>query len=405
MDLKMYSRARIKSATELLETYSSEKHPFFYINREKTLRSEGIAHEVDGVPMDDERFEERLANAFTVAKLKGVLDPIVVGAIPFSRDEKPHLHIPFHVDVAKESFVGGSEVETAVKAISGADEYPLRADYEGMVARGVEAIRIGELDKLVLGRTLRLTSESDINHAQLLSNLASENQNGFTFAVALPSEEPKRRILMGASPELLVRKKGQLISVNPLAGSRSRSADPLEDQRRADELLASEKDLHEHALVVEAIAEQLRPICDEIHIPTAPSVIHTEAMWHLSTYISAVPSPAHRSASAIANVLHPTPAVCGFPRAIASNHIKELEEENRQFFTGLVGWENEYGDGEWAIAIRCAEVSDTNLVLFAGAGIVANSKPVEEADETAAKFQTMMRALRQSSGRGGKTSE
>lgn len=169
--------------------------------------------------------------------------------------------------------------------------------------------------------------------------------------------------------------------------------------------MASEKDLHEHALVVEAIAEQLRPICDEIHIPDTPSVIHTKAMWHLSTYISAVPSPAYRSASAIANVLHPTPAVCGFPRTVAADHIKELEEENRHFFTGLVGWENEYGDGEWAIAIRCAEVSDNNLVLFAGAGIVADSTPMEEADETAAKFQTMMRALRQTNGRGGNASE
>lgn len=180
---------------------------------------------------------------------------------------------------------------------------------------------------------------------------------------------------------------------NPLAGSRPRSSDPVEDQRRHDELLTSAKDLHEHAVVVDAVTKALAPYCHTLDVPASPSVIQTETMWHLSTVVKGELTDSNVSSIDLALSLHPTPAVCGTPTADAREAIQAIEPFDRGFFTGMVGWADANGDGDWIVTIRCAEAEGHSLRLFAGAGVVKGSKAEEELAETSAKFNTMLHAM------------
>jgi len=133
--------------------------------------------------------------------------------------------------------------------------------------------------------------------------------------------------------------------------------------------------------------------CTDLHVPAGPEVIGTPTMWHLSTRVTGRLTDPAVSALELAEALHPTPAVCGVPEAAARTAIAELEPVDRGYFTGLVGWTDPAGDGEWVITIRSAEVSDRTVRLFAGAGIVEGSRPEAELAETGAKFRTLLRAL------------
>ncbi|WP_142334774.1 isochorismate synthase DhbC, partial [Bacillus pseudomycoides] len=274
---------------------------------------------------------------------------------------------------------------------------PSPQGYMEGVQKGVEAIKNGDLKKIVLSRSLVVSTSEKIDIQKLLYNLALHNKHGYTFAVDLPNSEEEvknnylsKRTLIGASPELLVCKSGSQVISNPLAGSRPRSKDPIEDKRRADELLSSPKDLYEHAVVIEAVAEALRPYCHTLHVPEKPSLVNSETMWHLSTEIKGELLDKSVSSLELALALHPTPAVCGTPTDEARETIKAIEPFDREFFTGMLGWNDFNGDGEWIVTIRCAEVEDNSLRLFAGAGIVSESRPEDELAETGAKFRTML---------------
>ena len=200
-------------------------------------------------------------------------------------------------------------------------------------------------------------------------------------------------ILVGASPELLVRREGLEISCTPLAGSVPRAADPEEDARRAAGLQQSGKDLAEHAFVVEAIVHALKEVCVEIEYPATPELMSTDTVWHLATPIHArlADTADGPSALRLAQLLHPTPAVGGVPTAAANAVIADLEGDLRDWFAGCVGWVDGNGDGEFAITIRAAVMDGPRLRLFAGAGIVAGSDPASEVRETGAKLATMAR--------------
>jgi isochorismate synthase len=258
--------------------------------------------------------------------------------------------------------------------------------YAAGVAQAVRRIRAGAVDKVVLARTLELEAERAPELRSLLARLAARNPLGFNFAVPLGSG----RALVGASPELLVSRSAGVLRANPLAGSLPRSRDPVEDMRRAQALLESPKDLEEHRIVVDAVVQALRPLCPKLQVPAHPSLLHTSAMWHLSTEITG-----HTEADALtlALALHPTPAVCGFPRHVAHELIGEIEPFDRGFYAGAFGWSDARGDGEWVVSLRCAEVEGRRLRLYAGAGVVADSQPEAEVAETAAKFRTMLDAL------------
>ncbi|MFE3171209.1 isochorismate synthase [Amycolatopsis sp. NPDC059090] len=266
--------------------------------------------------------------------------------------------------------------------------------YAESVRRAVDLIADGELEKVVLARALDLVGEQGVSVQQLLRNLVVADPAAHAFAVDVSAPgDPATRTLVGASPELLVSRKGDVVTANPLAGSRRRTGDPVQDAQAIAELRVSEKDLNEHALVAAQVAEVLGRYCTELEVPEEPEVIGTPTMWHLSTRITGRVGPGGPSSLELAEALHPTPAVCGVPVGPARDTIAQLEPEDRGYYAGLVGWTDLAGDGEWVVTIRCAEVSDKTARLFAGAGVVAGSDPAAELAETSAKFGTLLRAL------------
>lgn len=386
---------------ELLDDY--KEGDFFLATPSQTLLGKGSFL---AVPSDKENcnqmksLAERVAAVLKTAKEQGHANPMVTGAVPFDYRKDAQLIVPANIwsSVPMQDKCTDQPTKTK-KPIYEIKSVPEPSQYMAGVERGLTHIKSGHLDKIVLSRSLHLTSSETVNINRLLQNLACHNKNGYTFAVDLPQSETKivdsliSKTLIGASPELLVSRTGLEVVANPLAGSRPRSDDPIEDKRRASELLSSTKDLHEHAVVVHAVAEALRPFFKKIDVPERPIVIHTETMWHLSTEVTGELEDPATSSLELAIALHPTPAVCGSPSDLARVAIQEIEPFDRGFFTGMVGWCNAEGDGEWIVTIRCAEVEKQTLRLFAGAGVVAESKPEEELAETSAKFQTMLRAM------------
>jgi isochorismate synthase len=266
------------------------------------------------------------------------------------------------------------------------------------VSGAVDAIGRGALRKVVLARAKDVCLQEPPNVARLLGELRAKNPHGFTFAVSLPqapglSPGKGHRTLVGASPELLLSRRGALVVSAPLAGSVPRSPNAAEDEQRAARLLRSAKDRHEHRFVVEQILEGLRPFTTTLRFEREPTVTATHSMWHLSTRISGTLRDLGVSSLRLALALHPTPAVCGTPTKQAAAWIAAAEPFDRGYFTGTLGHMDASGDGDWIVTIRCAEVGPSGVRVFAGAGIVEHSVPALELEETNAKMQTMLAAL------------
>ncbi len=180
---------------------------------------------------------------------------------------------------------------------------------------------------------------------------------------------PDGGVLLGASPELLLRKEGERFSSLPLAGSARRQPDDVLDREAGNRLLASQKDRHEHELVTQAMKQILRDRSTELQLPSSPQLITTPTLWHLGTPFEGKAN-AGENALTLACLLHPTPALSGFPHQVAKKLIAELEPFDRELFGGIVGWCDAEGNGEWVVTIRCAKLHGNQVRLFAGAGIV-----------------------------------
>ncbi|MET7425495.1 isochorismate synthase [Dactylosporangium sp. NPDC005555] len=332
----------------------------------------------------------RVDAVLRVAEAAGHEVRTVVGAVPFAPDADARLVVPMRLRR------GGPPVASPFRATptaTGAGTVRVRpvpepSRYQDAVARAVHRIRAGELTKVVLARSLRVDAPH-FDARPAVRALAAREPGGYTFGVDLGDG----RTLLGASPELLVKRSGRRVVANPLAGSAPRSADPVEDARRASALLASAKDRHEHIVVSAAVADGLRPFCRDLDLPAGPSLVRTATMWHLSTLVTGELLDPAVSALELATALHPTPAVGGTPTVAARAAIAELEPFDRGFYTGMVGWGDAEGNGEWAVTIRCATADADGLDLFAGAGIVGDSDPAAELTETTAKLGTMLAAL------------
>ena len=335
--------------------------------------------------------------------------PIAVGVFPFTGSRPARLVIPARA-VARlepgdtrewmdEGFreAGEGGVETAVSssphdAFSTMQLRPVPAPeaYAASVATAIERIRAGKLDKVVLARAIDVEAGRVLDPSALLHRLRAVDPEAFVFSA--PSGDGRR--LVGATPELLVARRGREVRSTPLAGSAPRSGDPEEDRASAARLAASSKEREEHAVVVEGVAEALGPFCDELHADPEPVLLATANVWHLATRFRGVLREPAADALALVGALHPTPAVCGSPRAAALDLIGELEPFDRGCYAGPVGWMDAAGDGDWAIALRCAELSGSEARLFAGAGIVSGSDPASETDETERKFRAFLDSLR-----------
>jgi len=255
--------------------------------------------------------------------------------------------------------------------------------WEHAVSVAVGRISSGELRKVVLARDIFATAADPIDPRILLRRLAARYPDCFTFACA---------DLVGATPELLVRRQGREIRALVLAGTAPRGARPAEDAELASALLASVKNTEEHAYAVTSVREALAPICSDLDVSARPSLLKLANVHHLGTPVRGTLT-ADRSALSLAGALHPTAAVCGTPTDAALEAIRELENMERGRYAGPVGWVDAHGNGEFGIALRCAELDGHRARLFAGCGIVAGSDPTAEIAETEVKLRPMRHAL------------
>jgi menaquinone-specific isochorismate synthase len=274
------------------------------------------------------------------------------------------------------------------------------AQWQHAVSAAVARIQAGELRKVVLARDVYAAASDDIDARVLLARLAARYPDCWTFSCAG---------LVGASPELLIRRAGPKVSSRVLAGTTPRGAGPVEDQALGAALLASAKDVEEHQYAVADVRRALEPLCDRLDIDARPSLLRLANLQHLSTDVTgtlAAPQTGpkagttagsapggYASALALAAALHPTAAVCGTPTSAAMELIRELEGMDRGRYSGPVGWVDAQGNGEWVIALRCAEMDGPRARLFAGCGIVAGSDPRAELAETHTKLRAMRGAL------------
>lgn len=260
------------------------------------------------------------------------------------------------------------------------DEAWLRA-----VSAARQRIRRGRLEKVVLARQVVVEAPAAFEPGTMARTLAALYPQCFTFACGG---------MVGATPELLVRRAGRSIDSMVLAGSAARGDSSADDNRLAQELLRSAKDRWEHHLAVRTARESLSPLCADLSVDLRPSLLRLANVQHLSTQITGELA-APLSAIELAGALHPGAAVCGAPTEPALRLIRELEGFDRGHYAAPVGWMDGSGDGEWALALRCAELSGTRARLFAGAGIVAESDLEAELEETRLKLRPILSALDQ----------
>ncbi|GAC1441858.1 MAG: chorismate-binding protein [Mycobacteriales bacterium] len=283
-----------------------------------------------------------------------------------------------------------SEPPTSPGTVSYTDGSLSALQWQDVVGTAVSRLDMGEADKVVLARDVEAHTSRPVDVRWLLQQLADGYPSTWTFAVDG---------LVGATPELLVRLDGGRVTSRVLAGTMRRGGDDEQDLMNATTLMRSSKDLHEHEFAVRSVADALLPWCRSTNVPETPFVLPLPNVMHLATDVTGV---LDRSASSLELVaaLHPSAAVCGTPTAAAAALIDELEGMDRGRYAGPVGWLGANGDGEWGLALRCAQVDPANsrlLRLYAGCGIVTGSQPEAELAESAAKLLPMREALAASS--------
>ena len=265
-----------------------------------------------------------------------------------------------------------------------------KSDTEWMAAVGSarQSIRDGRLLKVVLARDVVVDHGAPFDARVIARRLADRYPECWTFAC---------EGLVGASPELLVERDGSTLHSLTLAGSARRGDDPAADEEAGRELLASRKDRWEHELAVRFVRDTLTRCCSELWVDPEPSLLRLANVQHLATNTHGLLSEP-LDAIELAGRLHPGAAICGTPASEALEVIRELEGMDRGHYAAPVGWMDASGNGEWAIALRCAELSGSRARLFAGAGIVAESDPTSELEETRLKLRPILSALKAPGG-------
>jgi salicylate biosynthesis isochorismate synthase/menaquinone-specific isochorismate synthase len=259
--------------------------------------------------------------------------------------------------------------------------------YEAAVARAVEEIRTGDFEKIVLAREVAVHAPADHDAAAVFGVLRAAFESCYVFCAGRGDAA-----FIAASPELLVRREGLRASTVALAGSTRRSADPAVDDHLGEQLMRSDKDREEQAIVARRIARALRPHAVWVTAPDEPAIVKVANIQHLATPIRAqLTHP--RSAIELAGLLHPTPAVGGEPHAAATRRIPALEGLDRGWYAGPVGWTDANEDGEFCVALRCALLRGREARLFAGVGVVRDSEPAAELAETEVKLGALLPVL------------
>ena len=323
---------------------------------------------------------------------------MVVGALPFDQDCAAALTVPEHIirdpgplEPHPYYRIGPGSTLNAMLI----DVDPSPEEHYRRVEAAISTIQSSALDKVVLARAVDIAFDPPVDPRLVAARLIDLSFTHDGFIADLTPSGRVGHFLVGSSPEVLVRRRGNRVWSFPLAGSAARVPDDhAADTAAAEALYSSAKDLDEHRFVVDHIRRVLRPLCSELHIPDRPKLEKTSEMWHLATPIEGVLKAPAPSTLDLALSLYPTPAVCGTPQAAAEALITTAESD-RGFYAGAVGYTDALGDGEYMVAIRCAEVNGegTKARAWAGGGLTADSDPQAELDETTAKLRTIMRAL------------
>lgn len=260
-------------------------------------------------------------------------------------------------------------------------------EFERMIAAATERIQAAEMSKIVLAREVLVSAGAAHDPGAVFAAMREQFPSCFCFCCGTPEAA-----FIGASPELLLRRSGASVSTVALAGSTRRSSDPAVDDHLGEQLLRSDKDRREHAIVAERISRALRQHAVWVETAPEPEIVKVANIQHLATPIVAqLAEP--RSAVELAGMLHPTPAVGGEPWAAASPAIDELEQMDRGWYAGPVGWMDATEDGEFCVALRSALLRDREARLYAGVGVVAGSDPAAELAETEIKLGALLPLL------------
>ncbi|MCD5992422.1 isochorismate synthase [Pseudomonas sp. CDFA 602] len=253
------------------------------------------------------------------------------------------------------------------------------------VAHAVTRIKRGGLEKVVLARSQNVPASKPLQ--AVIQHLNRKQPGAYLFAFARG-----RSCFVGASPECLLTVQGNRLQTMALAGTAPRGKSSVDDARLGKQLLSSQKDNSEHAMVVASIRESLDRYCMVLQIPAKPLLLKLPRIQHLLTPIHGTLAPG-ASLLSVVHSLHPTPAVGGLPRAAALDYIRTHEQLDRGWYAAPVGWLDDQGNGEFAVALRSALLTNSRATLFAGCGLVSESEPESEYRESDLKMQTMREAL------------
>jgi menaquinone-specific isochorismate synthase len=355
--------------------------------------------------------------------------PVALGALPFLREAPGSLVVP-RVMVGRRdgqawiTMISGPGDRADVARLAGrmtadalggfTDPRPAPSQFTltsvmdhdawgGLVASAVARIDAGALGKVVLARQVDVQANRQFVTSDVLSRLLALYPTCMVFRIDG---------FLGASPELLIERRGAHVASHPLAGTIGRSGDTATDEAHIAGLLASAKERREHGYVIEGLRRTLGPVCASLDVPDKPTVLELRNVCHLATRLTGVllsggaaepegglgaevshPGLGLPSALELVARVHPTPAVGGTPTDDAVAYIGEVEGFDRGRYAGPVGWMDAHGDGSWAIGLRSADVEGDRASLYAGVGVVAGSRPAAELEETQLKLQALLAAL------------
>jgi menaquinone-specific isochorismate synthase len=328
--------------------------------------------------------------------------PVAFGALPFVPGAATELIVPAEIwgrseDGTRWHTVIGDpgELDAISRTSSGLlrREQPSRFTVEPTrsaewwcdhVERTTKALADGTLEKVVLAREVLVTADGPIDPVAVLTRLRAGYPGCHIFHVDG---------FVGASPELLVSRAGDVVRSHPMAGTAPRGGDPSADARLAASLLASSKDRAEHQITIDMVHDTLLPWCSYLDYEAEPSIVAVANLQHLATMVEGRLSQPAPSVLDLVRALHPTPAVCGQPRDAAMRYILDQEGFDRGRYAGAVGWVDARGNGSWAVSVRTAQLDGETARVCAGCGIVADSEPDTELEESRVKLQAMLSAI------------
>lgn len=394
---------RLDDDVDLLDVAAGDG--WLFLRQEEGLAGSGVAMEIP-VPRHDPALAAKavhdLLDTIVVddeVRRPGT-GPVALGALPFSPDAGGSLVVPRMI-------VGRADDGTRwITAVTTSGDPPVLGtpqangrvepsrftivserdpdDWCQAVAAVRDEIRSGEARKVVLARAVTVEADVPLSRRAILDRLRAAYPSCMLFAAGG---------FVGASPELLVARMGDLVRSHPMAGTAARSSDPSTDARLAANLLASSKDRAEHRYTIDMVHDTLLPWCSYLDEEAEPSIVAMANVQHLATRVEGRLSAPPASVVELMVALHPTPAVGGVPRRLALDAIRRYECLDRGRFAGPVGWVDAAGNGAWAVGIRSAELDGSTARLFAGVGVVEDSDPTAELAETRTKLQALLSAI------------